>query len=176
MRLYVFIIYGFIGCVHIPYAFLIISVWKQCPFVPLTGHRPSSLRTLILSYQNWTWYSSQKYKGKLMFFFLFFLSVYSDHKQILARFWPKEAIQYFTKAFLAHFMLNTVLCRNTYGNAFYFIALGHLPPQTSWIYLMRVRSSLPQVVILLEETGEFCGAWRVIWGACGWPGNVDHGL
>lgn len=83
MRLYVLIIYGFIGCVHIPYVFLIISVWKQCPFVPLTWRCPSSLWTPIHSHQNWTWYSSQKYKGKLMFFSLFWESTL-----IISKFWP----------------------------------------------------------------------------------------
>lgn len=83
MRLYVFIIYGFIGCVHSPYVFLIISVWKQCPFVPLTWHCPSSLRTLIHSHQIWTRYSSQKYKGKLISFSLFWVSTL-----IISKFWP----------------------------------------------------------------------------------------
>lgn len=174
MRLCVFIVYGFIGCVHIPYAFLIISIWKQCAFVPLRWPCPSSLLTLTFSHQNWTQYSSQKYKGRVLFFFV--LSVYPDHKQILARFGSKKQSSILQIHVSSVQMLNTVLCRSTYGNAFSFMPLSHLPPQTSWIYLIDVRSSLPQAVIFLEETREVRVVCRVIWEACRWPGNLDGAL
>lgn len=155
MRLYVFIIYGFIGCVHIPYVFLIISIWKQCPFVPLTWPCPSSLLSLIYSHQNWTRYSSQKHKGRLTLFF-FVSSVCPDHKQIRARFGPKKQSN-ISQMYFSSFHI-TVLCRNTYGNAFYFMPLSHLPPQTSCIYLVECE-------VIFTTSSNFPGRdQRILWG------------